>query len=69
MLTRAYYLLGDDSIATGTVQVWRSRQDADAFFSTGEHRGRCRGRPAIEYFRVPVVMGEEYGAPEATAID
>ncbi len=68
-LIRTYGLLGDDGIATGAVHVWRSRQDADAYFATGEHGERPRGRPAIEYYRVPVVVGEGYGAPEATTID
>ncbi len=68
-LILTYGLLGDDGIATGAVQVWRSRKDADAFFgAAGRDRGR-RGGPAIEYFRVPVVVGEGYGAPEATTID
>ena len=68
-LIRTYCLLGEDGISTGTVQVWRSRQDADTFFAGRKMRGR-RGRgPAIEYFRVPLVVGEGYELPETTVVD
>ena len=68
-LIRTYCLLGDDGIATGTVHVWRSRPDADAYFATRRREVRRRGGPAIEYFRVPMVVGEGYDLTEAAAVD
>ena len=61
-LLRKYCLLGDDGIATGGVYVWRSREAAESYFAehrpTGDRRGGSR-RPSIEYFRVPVVIGDD----------
>ncbi|MHB1343740.1 MAG: monooxygenase [Thermoleophilia bacterium] len=63
-LVRKYYLLSTDGGTAGGAYLWRSRQDADLFY-TDEWKEAIREKygalPSVTYFDCPVVVDNVAG--------
>lgn len=63
-LVRKYYILGYDCRTAGGVYPWRSRKDAESFYSADWKRfirDRYGNEPSITYFETPVVVDNDSG--------
>ena len=58
-LIRKYYLISEDGRTAGGVYLWRSKADAERFY-TEEWKGRIKGIfgavPSLSYFETPVIV-------------
>jgi hypothetical protein len=62
-LLRKYYVLGEDCTGGGCY-LWRSREDAESFYTVEWRRGlraRFGSEPSVEYFDAPVVVDNVSG--------
>jgi hypothetical protein len=58
-LIRKYFLLGEDDRTTGGVYLWKSRSDAESFYTDDFKmwiRDRYGSQPSITYFESPVIV-------------
>ncbi len=66
-LVRTYLLVGEDGLAAGAIQLWRSREMADAYYASGFRvalAGVFGGSPSISYFHTPVIVDNLTGEIE-----
>lgn len=58
-LLRKYFLLAEDGKTAGGVYLWKSRQDADRFYTVNFRHSiaeRFGSEPRVTYFESPVVV-------------
>jgi hypothetical protein len=58
-LVRKYYILSPDGGTAGGVYLWRSRDDADRFYTDEWEEGirtKYGTQPSVNYFECPVVV-------------
>lgn len=58
-LVRKYFLLSQDGTMLGGVYLWRSRQDAENFYTPTFHlaiQEKFGSEPTITYFESPVIV-------------
>ncbi|MBI5439933.1 MAG: YdhR family protein [Deltaproteobacteria bacterium] len=58
-LIRKYFLVDEDRVSLGGVYLWRSKEDAERFFTDALIRSiteKYGSAPSITYFETPVVV-------------
>ena len=63
-LVRKYYLLSDDGGSAGGAYLWRTRSEAESFYSAAWQqmiKERYGATPTVTYFETPVVVDNLVG--------
>jgi heme-degrading monooxygenase HmoA len=63
-LIRKYFLLSQDGGTTGGVYLWKTREDAERFYTSGFRQwivDQYGSEPSITYFESPVVVDNLIG--------
>jgi hypothetical protein len=58
-LVRKYFLVAEDRVTLGGVYLWRSKEDAERFYSDAWRRSileKYGSAPSVTYFETPVVV-------------